>query len=140
MSELLKLRQEHAQLVEIVGRLSKIIAQSHPPSAGDLFKIRHELTSTLIAHLKAEDWVLYPRLVASPDPQLSKRAREFWEEMGGLAEAYAAHTDKWTAHSIAAHWSGYCEEMHGIIAALTRRIQRENHDLYPMLEALGKAA
>lgn len=140
MSELLKLRQEHAKLVEIVGRLSKIITQSRPPSAGDLFKIRHELTSTLIVHLKAEDWVLYPRLLASPDLRVARTAREFCEEMGGLASAYASHTDKWTAHSIAADWSGYCEETRGIIEALVRRIKRENHELYPMLEALDKAA
>ena len=140
MSDLLKLRQEHAQLVEIVGRLAKIIAEADPPSAGDLFRLRQQLTSTLIAHLKAEDWVLYPRLLASAEGKIAATAREFSEEMGGLAQAYTAYADKWTATSIAEDWPGYCDETRGIIEALTNRITRENRELYPLLEAIDKAA
>jgi hemerythrin-like domain-containing protein len=140
MPNLLKLRHEHAQLIEIVGRLSRTISQPNPPSMGDLFQIRHELTSTLIVHLKAEDWVLYPRLFASPDPRVTETAFRLCEEMGGLAGAYAAHTDKWTAHSIASDWPGYCTETREILDALSRRISREDQELYPMLETFEQAA
>jgi iron-sulfur cluster repair protein YtfE (RIC family) len=140
MSELMKLREEHAQLAEIVGRLSKFIAQPHPPAASELFKLRHELSSTLIAHLKAEDWVLYPRLFHSADAKVAETARAFADEMGGLAAAYTAYADKWTASSIDHDWAGYCAETRGIIEALTCRITRENRDLYPLAEAIDKAA
>ena len=140
MPNVLRLRQEQAQLTEIIGRLSKIIALPDPPSAADLFKLRHELTITLITHLKVEDWVLYPRLFASPDPKVAETAFRLCEELGGLAGAYAAHTDKWTAHSIAADWPGYCHEAREILDALNRRITREDHELYPMLEVFEKAA
>ena len=140
MSELLKLRQEHARLVEIVGRLAKCVAQPRPPAASELFKLRHELSSTLIAHLKAEDWVLYPRLLASAQGKIAETARAFSDEMGGLAAAYTGYADKWTANSIEQDWRGYCDETAGIIEALTNRIRRENRELYPLLEALDKAA
>jgi iron-sulfur cluster repair protein YtfE (RIC family) len=140
MSEILKLRQEHARLMEIAGRLTKIVAGLHPPEAGDLFKLRHELSSTLIGHLKSEDWVLYPRLLASGQGKIAETARAFSDEMGGLAKAYTAYADKWTATSIDKDWAGYCGETRGIIDALTKRITRENRELYPLLEALDKAA
>ena len=140
MSELFKLRQEHAQLVEIVGRLSKVINQPHPPAQNELYTLRRELSSTLIAHLKAEDWVLYPRLFASMDKKVAQTARAFSEEMGGLAQAYTAYADKWTATAIEQDWRGYCCDTAGIIEALTCRINRENRELYPLLEAMDKAA
>jgi iron-sulfur cluster repair protein YtfE (RIC family) len=140
MSELQELRREHAQLVEIVGRLAHIVAQPHPPAVSELFKLRYELSSTLIAHLKAEDWVLYPRLIDSLNPKIARTARAFSSEMGGLAAVYKAYADKWTAGTIEDEWSDYCEETRGIVEALTRRIERENRELYPLLEALDKAA
>jgi hypothetical protein len=140
MSELQRLREEHAQLIEIVNRLSKVISQTRPPSAGELFKLRHELSSALICHLKAEDWVLYPRLLASKNPTVARKARAFSDEMGGLASAYMAYADRWPAHSIQDDWSGYCEETRDIAEALALRIKREDGELYPLLEALDKAA
>jgi hypothetical protein len=135
-----KLRQEHAELAEIVGKLSTIINYPCPPSMSELFKLRHELSFTLIAHLKAEDWVLYPRLFASPDATVAQTAREFSVEMGGLADAYVDYAEKWNAHSIDQDWSGYCAETRCIIEALMNRITREDRELYPMLEVLDKAA
>jgi hypothetical protein len=140
MSELSALRREHDQLVEIVGQLSKILAMSHPPAAGDLFRLRHELSSVLIAHLKSEDWLLYPRLLASDDQLIAGTARSFNDEMGGLAQAYAVYAEKWTAGTIQYDWAGYCRESRVIFGALTHRITRENRELYPLVEALDKAA
>ena len=140
MSDLVKLRAEHATLVEIATRLSAIIAEPQLPAAAELFAVRGQLNSVLIAHLKAEDWVLYPRLFASADAAVEQTARAFSDEMGDLADAYMAHTQKWTAPSIAADWSGYCKETAAILDALSNRIVRENRELYPLLEAMDKAA
>ena len=140
MQNLAMLREEHAELVEIVQRLSLFIMQPRPPAAGDLFKVRNELTSALIGHLKAEDWVLYPRLLGSADATVAATARAFSDEMGGLADAYRTYANKWTAISIAYEWGAYCEETRLIIDALTSRINRENRHLYPLLEGLNKAA
>ena len=140
MPNLHQLRQEHAELIALVGRLSAIIEEPHPPAMGDFFILRQELSFCLIAHLKAEDWVLYPRLFASADPTVAQTAREFAVEMGGLSEAYVDYAEKWNAHSIEQDWSGYCAETRCILAALTNRITRENRELYPLLEAMDKAA
>ena len=140
MSELAKLREEHAQLVKIVRRLSNYIDKPSPPPQLDLFDVRRELSSTLIAHLKAEDWVLYPRLLGSSDPTIQATGQAFNEEMGGLAAAFMAYTTKWSADSITADWAGFCEESRGIVDALSNRITRENRELLPLLERLDRAA
>jgi hypothetical protein len=140
LSDLHKLRCEHAELLEIAGRLSAVIARPNPPPMSELFTLRHEFSFTLIAHLKGEDWVVYPRLFSSPDERVAQRAREFCFEMGGLADAYVDYADRWNAHSIAEDWAGYCSETRCVIEALIKRITLEDRELYPLLEVLDKAA
>ena len=140
MSDIAKLRQEHAQLVEIVGRLQAAIDSPTPPPAVELYAIRRELASVLIGHLKAEDWALYPRLFESPDPEVAATARAFSDEMGGLAQAFTVYAQRWDAMSIQGNWSGFRSETRDIVDALTSRIMRENRELYPLIDRLDRAA
>jgi iron-sulfur cluster repair protein YtfE (RIC family) len=140
MSSLAQLRAEHAELVRIVGELQTLIDNDVPPPQVELFKVRRKLSSVLIAHLKAEDWVLYPPLLNSNDSVIAATAQEFVDEMGGLAQAYSVFNEKWDALGIEADWAHYRAEAKGIIEALTNRIIRENRDLYPLLEKVQRAA
>ena len=140
MATLQVLREEHAHLARIVGQLGECIGREVPPSPNELFAVRRELNATLIGHLKAEDWILYPTLLASDDPETAAVARAFLDEMGGLAAAFLAYADKWSASEIESDWAGYCSESAAIIEALTERITRENRELYPLAERVQKAA
>jgi hypothetical protein len=140
VADIEKLRQDHAELIAIARRLGDFVARPAPPPQLELFDLRRELTSTLIAHLKAEDWVLYPRLAESDDPRIAGTARAFSEEMGGLAAAFIAYNETWSAPAITADWPGYCRDTRGVIEALINRITRENRELYPLLDSVGDAA
>jgi len=140
MATIQTLREEHAHLVRLVGQLAECIGRPAPPPATELFAVRRELNATLIAHLKAEDWILYPMLLTSGDPETAATARQFLDEMGGLAAAFLAYADKWSASTIERDWDGYCGESREIIEALTERIVRENRELYPLAEREKKAA
>ena len=140
MSSLAELRQDHADLVTIVTELQSLIEADQQPSAVELFDVRRRLASRLIAHLKAEDWALYPPLLESSDAEVAATARRFVEEMGGLAQAFSAFMERWDALSIQSDWPAFRQDCRGIIDALTTRIVRENRELYPLLERLQRAA
>lgn len=140
MSSLAQLREEHAELVRIVGELQVLIERDVPPAPVELFNVRRRLSSVLIGHLKAEDWVLYPPLLSCNDPEIAATAKQFVDEMGGLAQAYSVFNERWDALSIECDWAGYCKAAGGIIEALSNRIQRENRDLYSLLERVQRAA
>ncbi len=140
MSDIGQLRREHAELVTIVRRLEVAVTAATPPPIVELYALRRELASTLISHLKAEDWTLYPRLMESGDAQIAATAKAFSDEMGGLAAAFGVYAHRWDAMSIQANWDGFCAETLDIIAALTCRITRENRDLYPLIDRLDQAA
>jgi len=140
MSDLMKLRRDHAELARMFRQLERIIGLPQAPSQLELFELRRSLMQTLIAHLKLEDWALYPRLIDSGDEEISARGRFFKEEMGGLAPAFLAYCEKWTANSIAADWPNYCSDTRGLLDALIDRLTRENRELLPLLERLDRAA
>jgi hypothetical protein len=140
MSELMKLREDHAKLARMFKRLGEIVAQPEAPGQIELFDLRRDLVSTLLAHLKLEDWALYPRLIDSGDPEASAAGNAFKEEMGGLAPAFLAYTEKWHAGTITADWAGYCADTRAVLDALMNRLTRENRELLPQLERIDRAA
>ncbi len=116
-----------------------MVGRPKPPPL-ELFDVRRQLACLLIGHLKTEDWVLYPRLLVSPDKHIAATARAFIDEMGGMAAAYIGRTEKWSADVIAADWAGYCRDSRTLLEALSNRILRENRELYPLLESLDRVA
>jgi hypothetical protein len=60
--------------------------------------------------------------------------------MGGLAPAFVAYCDKWSASRIEDEWAGYCADTRDILDALENRLARENRELLPLLEKLDEAA
>jgi iron-sulfur cluster repair protein YtfE (RIC family) len=140
MSDLNRLRDEHAILVVIARRLSAMITQQVPPPAKELYSARMKLASELIRHLKTEDWVLYPQLMASSERRVAETARAFSEEMGGLAKAFGDYANRWTAIAIESDWKGYRRETTEILKILSRRMAREERELYPLLETTAGAS
>lgn len=140
MSSLSQLRQDHADIVCLIGELRHLTAQPAPPPSLTLFDARRRLSNHIITHLKTEDWLLYPPLLASPDPMIAATARQFVEEMGGLAKAFTDFVASWDALKIEANWTGYCKETSGILDALMNRLIRENRELLPLLDEVGGTA
>lgn len=140
MTELAKLREDHAALARLFKRLREVVGRPEAPPRIELFDLRRELMSTLIAHLKLEDWALYPKLMQSSEADISAAGRAFKDEMGGLAPAFLDYCNRWSADSIDAEWPHYCEETNAILDALMDRLTRENRELLPLLERLERAA
>lgn len=140
MSGLTKIREDHAALAKLFRQLREMVGSSRPPSQLVLFDLRRELVSTLLAHLKLEDWALYPRLIQSNDDGVSEVGRRFQQEMGGLAPAFVAYCDKWSANAIESNWQDYCHDTREILDSLEERLVLENRELLPLLEKLDEAA
>ena len=134
-----KLCQEHVKLTVLADQLSKMIAQGAPPPAQELYPIRMQLASELIKHLKSEDWILYPALLTSLNERVALIARAFSASMGGLASEFKTYRERWDADAIMHNWTGYQSETFEILRALTLRINREERDLYPLLDSASLA-
>lgn len=137
--EMRRLRAEHAALVTLSQILMDLVRAPEPPRPTELMSVRGMLRDTLVRHLKCEDWVLYPRLRTSGDPEVVGLASEFVHEMGHIAEDFGAYDSRWTADRIAGDWAGFCRETEVVLDVLGMRIEREDRDLYPIAERLDAA-
>ncbi|GGA38595.1 hemerythrin domain-containing protein [Sphingomonas psychrolutea] len=123
------LSKEHAELDALAVRL---LAEVDAKAPGEtLSALRWRLNHVLMVHLAKEDKVLYPRLLAKPETRAL--AQRFASEMGDLAKVYLGYASKWTIERIQADWQGFGEETREVMAALRRRILREERDLYPRI-------
>jgi hypothetical protein len=96
-----------------------------------------KLTGLLRVHFAQEDECIYPQMEASCDAKTSATARAFREQMGGLGATYLAYSEKWaTARKIRSDFDTFRSESSGIFAALARRIERENRELYPLADEM----
>lgn len=135
-----RIYDEHLRVGELMDDLERITAKPTPESPEVLTPLRTSFRSFLIAHLKYEDWVIYPALQKRGDGQLADMAHAFIKELGQLAEAFNAYCSRWMEEDIVADWKGYCLDTRALIGTLRYRIARENGVLYPSLRAAQRAA
>ena len=138
--EMERLRAEHAALIALARIVTGLIEAPGPPQLAELASARIRLRETLVRHLKCEDWILYPRLRATGDPELMHITHSFELEMGDLAAEYVAYDDKWTSERVAARWDEFGRETAALFGALAFRVEREERELYPLADKLHAAA
>ena len=134
--EMQRLRAEHAALVTLARIILDMVRVPHPPPPAELAAARGRLRENLVRHLKCEDWILYPRLMATGDQELMRITRDFEIEMGDLSADFIAYDDKWTGERVAADWPGFGRETVEIFDILAARVEREERELYPLAETL----
>lgn len=95
----------------------------------------NRLVGLLRVHLAYEDVELYPKLIASVDLHVAHTAQGFVKEIGGLAvdlECFARH---WSCSaSIGSSFAEFSDGLNELLLALAVRIERENQQLYPLVE------
>jgi hypothetical protein len=140
MPDLRKLRGEHSSLAAIAEKLSAMIMLAVPPPSQELHDVRMELASALDQHLKSEDCILYPALIASPEEGIALTARVFSASMGGLACEFQIYCERWSSDNIDRDWQSFQRETFEILRALSLRMLREERDLYPLLDVVAEQA
>lgn len=130
-----RFKRDHVSLMRSVGALRELV---HAGIAAHADAIAHELVAMSAAvklHLAAEDRTLYPALAA--DARTRQLGQRFQTEMGGLAKAYGEFVHRWNLPArIADEPEAFRSEANAVFKALHDRVQRENRELYPLLEGL----
>ncbi len=130
-------RRQHTDLLAVAGELGKHLnvteLSADPKPAAALLS---KLSGKLQVHLAMEDDTLYPHLLEHSDSQVRSTAQRFISEMKGIASAYQAYASRWGApKKIQADPAGFIKETQGIFQALTQRIDKENNDLYDLVDS-----
>jgi iron-sulfur cluster repair protein YtfE (RIC family) len=135
-------RQQHATIAELIRKLEQSLDVAKlQQSTMQVWHLLAELSGQIVVHLSGEDRWLYPELRSCGDPQAQAVARAFSEEMGHIAGAFKAYTERWLMPSaIASEPQAFIEQTREIAQTLQQRMRREHAELYSLADRLHAAA
>lgn len=132
-SELRRLRGEHAELRDLSDALRSGLEEHPPENLRQLFSIRQQFQTLMVRHLKCEDWILYPRIKASPNEQLSCLADHIFSQFGDLADVLLSYADSWDEAAVRADWASYCVDTKKLLDHAERRARSEETIFFPAI-------
>ncbi len=130
------LTDHHTSIYALLKQLSGFSSASMlTANAEEASRAISRLAGLLTVHLAAEDKFLYPSLARSEDEHIRTTAAHFEEEMGHLASTFLTYKEAWmTPTKIRQNPAACLEATKEVLAALQERLDREDAQLYPLLQ------
>jgi hypothetical protein len=131
-------RKQHNEILTIAREINGMLGSTiDDGSAEKIRSLLSKLAGLVNLHLAMEDKALYPTLLAHRDASVANTARRFSDEMGSVAAAFVGYINAWpNAAAIKADPVRFTTESKAIFNALSKRIHRENVELYVLLDAV----
>lgn len=131
-------REQHTEIMRLAGDLSKrLIPANLAVDGSEARAILADLSGKLFVHLAAEDNVLYPKLLKSPDPAARALAQRFAADMQPISKAFKAYAVRWgNARTIQADAQAFIKETREMLGAYGERVRREHAELYSLADSL----
>lgn len=131
-------RKQHVEILSIARDINQQLGPEL--SEQEAASIRRQLSKMhgiVGLHLAMEDQSLYPSMLRSTDAEARTLAQQYSDEMGDLALAFDAHMKTWASNTAVSNAAAaFTEQTKGIFNALSKRIHRENTQLYPVADSL----
>jgi hypothetical protein len=110
-----------------------------PDAASDHDRVRQRFLRAARAHLKFEDWAVYPALIHKAGTQIARDAARLQREVGGLEQQLNQYSRHWMGTEIIEKWAEYRRESIELIQVLTSRMRQEEAHLYSPAADLGSS-
>ena len=132
-----KFKQQHVDILEGIATLRRLALAGVARNAAEIAQGIVAMSATIKLHLAVEDRALYPAVARSADAELARKGREFQEEMDAIAAAYEGFAKRWNnARNLELDERGFRDDANAVLRRVHERMQRENRDLYPRIEAM----
>lgn len=131
-----KFKQQHVEILTSISTLRRLSQGGVAKNAAEIAQQIIKMSSVIKLHLIIEDKSLYPALACCHDPEMVTKGRHFQLEMGAIAQPFEKFAFKWnTAQKLQSDEAGFKADANIVLRRLHDRMQRENTDLYPKVEA-----
>ena len=133
-----QLREQHGAASAMIERLLKLADRCDGDDQAYCIALQvAKLASLLRVHFAQEDCTLYACLFDCGDPEISRIALDYFQDLGGLAEQLEMFSFRWSAGAaINAGFTEFRLELTELYAQLSRRIALENAYLYPLADSV----
>jgi iron-sulfur cluster repair protein YtfE (RIC family) len=134
MSNLNMLKIQHEEMLTLIQTI-EAAAVNPTNNAAEIAHNINALSGKMKIHLMSEDRFLYPSLAQSENPVIKATAKQFSQEMGGLAEQFTLFVQRYNIPSkITEAQTAFLADSRNIFQTIRERMTREDRSLYPLLE------
>jgi DUF438 domain-containing protein len=131
-----KFKQQHIDIIDGIAALRSCAKAGIGENAAEIARLIIAMSSIIKLHLAVEDKILYPALQAGKNAALASMGRRFQDEMKAIASTYLDFARQWnTAAGVAHDPEGFRSDANHVLKLLHDRMQKENTDFYPAIEA-----
>jgi hypothetical protein len=133
-----RLREQHQAASAMIDRLLKQADTCGSEDRAYCLALQvAKMASLLRVHFAQEDCTLYATLFECGDPEVSRIALDYFQELGGLAEKLEMFAFRWcSAAAINTGFDRFRPELVELCGQLSRRIALENAYLYPLADSV----
>ena len=132
-----KLKHQHADILARLAALRQLTHAGVAPNAPAIAAGIVGMSAVIKLHLAVEDQALYPALQRGSNAELARMGQQYQRDMGPIAQAYEAFARRWNRpESVRRDEQGFRDDANQVLRMVHERMQRENHDFYPRIEAL----
>jgi len=132
-------REQHRGLLNLAKKINELLVPGQ--LANDATEVRMclaDLSGKLKVHLAAEDHSLYPSLLKHEKEEIRAIVQQFIDEIGSLSTVLMGYLEKWPSPlPIQDNPGDFIKDTKGILSALAGRIEKEDNQLYPLLDKSG---
>ena len=135
-----RFKQQHVEILSAIHALRKLAHQGIAEHAVDITDELKSLARVVTQHLAVEDRILYPSLEKSGDNKVARMSASYQADMKGIASGFIRFSRHWTdARQLASQPEVFRNEANIILKQVHERLQRENREFYPAIEAMPDA-
>lgn len=132
-----RFKTQHVEILSGISALRELAHQGIESHAVDMAHELKALSRVITTHLAIEDRILYPSILRNGDLRLARMAREYQDDMKGIANAFIAFARRWgSATALARDPEGFRKDANSVLKDVHARMMRENREFYPEIEAL----
>lgn len=132
-----KFKQQHRDILAAIDALRTLAHAGVAAQARPIAEQIVAMSGLIKLHLAVEQRYLYPAAQASGVAGLVNMGRRYETEMDGIAGAYLAFASRWNQPArLQAEPEAFRSEANSVLHALYQRMRREDHELYPAVEAM----
>lgn len=132
-----RFKQQHVAILEGIHALRELAHRGiagHAPEIADRLEL---LAGVVTQHLAVEDRILYPSLERSGDESIARMSVAWQEDMKGIASEFIRFSRHWSsAARLVDQPEDFRAEANRVLKAVHERLQRENREFYPAIEAM----
>lgn len=132
-----RFKRQHVEILQRIDALRKLAHAGVQANARSIAQQVTELGKLVTLHLAIEDRILYPAVQKATDTQIAAMGAAYQDEMKGIANRYIRFTNYWSeAQRVAEEPDAFRDAANTVLKDVYLRMQRENHEFYPAIEAI----